>query len=208
MPTGIYLRTEYHKRKCSENRKKRICCALSEETKNKISIANKGQKRSEEIKKRLSVIHKGMPSGRKGKTGWIPSAEWRMKQSLSRKGIKMLNTENMGRYIRTEKTRKIASEQKRGVKNPNWNNGSSFEPYSVEFTKALKQRIRERDKYICQECGFNEGLLKKNLHIHHIDYNKKNNYPNNLISLCNSCHMQTNFKRNDWIKYFIQKVGN
>ena len=34
-----------------------------------------------------------------------------------------------------------------GDKNGNWNNGSSFEPYSPEFNKELKQFILERDNY-------------------------------------------------------------
>jgi hypothetical protein len=37
----------------------------------------------------------------------------------------------------------------------------------------------------------------------HIDYNKKNCNPNNLISLCNSCHSKTNFDRKYWINYFL-----
>lgn len=39
----------------------------------------------------------------------------------------------------------------------------------------------------------------------HIDYNKHNLSPENLVTLCKSCHAKTNFNRNYWIKYFIKK---
>jgi len=90
----------------------------------------------------------------------------------------------------------------RGEKHPCWNGGSSFEPYSHKFTKELKLMIRKRDEFTCKQCGRTEKKLGYNLNIHHIDYNKKNSDPNNLISLCNSCHAQTNFSREDWTKYF------
>jgi 5-methylcytosine-specific restriction endonuclease McrA len=40
---------------------------------------------------------------------------------------------------------------------------------------------------------------------HPFDYNKKNNNLFNLISLCKSCHGQTNFDRDDWSIYFKKK---
>ena len=36
----------------------------------------------------------------------------------------------------------------------------------------------------------------------HIDYDKDNLDPKNLISLCKSCHMKTNHNRAYWINYF------
>ncbi len=38
--------------------------------------------------------------------------------------------------------------------------------------------------------------------VHHIDYDKKNCDPTNLITLCFSCHGKTNYNRKKWIKYF------
>lgn len=83
-------------------------------------------------------------------------------------------------------------------KNPNWNNGSSYEEYGFDWIKKLKEKIRKRDGYECIEC--NEQ--KKILVVHHIDYNKKNNKEENLITLCRRCHGKTNYKREDWTKYF------
>ena len=98
------------------------------------------------------------------------------------------------------------SEKNSGEKHFNWQGGISKEPYSFEFNKKLKKQIRQRDNFTCQECGYTEKQLGYHLSVHHIDYNKKNNNPENLICLCKSCHAQTNFKRNDWINYFKNKV--
>ncbi|MEK6880326.1 MAG: HNH endonuclease signature motif containing protein, partial [Nanoarchaeota archaeon] len=89
----------------------------------------------------------------------------------------------------------------KGENHPNFNNWSSRKPYGKEFGPELKLQIKERDNFICQECGDYRDLT-----IHHIDYNKKNNNPNNLITLCRSCHSQTNFNRNDWKNYFTPKL--
>lgn len=100
----------------------------------------------------------------------------------------------------------VATEYKKGEKNLNWNNGSSFEPYGLKFNEELKERIRKRDNYRCQECSYTQDQLGYALSVHHIDYDKKNNEEKNLICLCRSCHSQTNFGRKDWINYFNQKV--
>ena len=99
----------------------------------------------------------------------------------------------------------FTNKQKR-EKHPNWNNGSSFEPYGIEFNNKLKQQIRLRDNYICQECGKPQKELKRKLHIHHIDYCKQNNSVFNLISLCLKCHIKTNYNREHWKQYFQMKM--
>lgn len=101
---------------------------------------------------------------------------------------------------------------KKGEKHPNFNNWASREHYGKDFSPKLKEKIRKRDQYRCQQCFRHEDELrtetnkKYKLNIHHIDYNKKNNNPENLISLCRSCHGQTGFNRIDWTKYFQDKV--
>lgn len=91
---------------------------------------------------------------------------------------------------------------KYGENHPSWRGGKSFEPYSIEFNKKLKSQIRKRDNYTCQECGFTEKQSGRKLDLHHINYCKLDNRPENLILLCRSCHSQTNYKREDWTKYF------
>ena len=95
--------------------------------------------------------------------------------------------------------------EKKGKDHWNWQGGKTFEPYGIDFNEKLKDFIRERDNYRCQECGYNEKILGYKLRIHHIDYNKKNNKPQNLVSLCQGCHAQTNFMREDWVKYFQER---
>ena len=51
-----------------------------------------------------------------------------------------------------------------------------------------------------------QKLNKDKIGTHHTDYNKKNNNPNNLISLCSSCNIQANFSRKDWSIYFKNKL--
>lgn len=83
-----------------------------------------------------------------------------------------------------------------GEKNPNWRGGISFEPYGVEFNESLKEQVRIRDGRTCQECGRKQH--GKRLSVHHIDYDKKNSCPSNLISLCHGCHSKTNADRAHW----------
>jgi 5-methylcytosine-specific restriction endonuclease McrA len=91
-------------------------------------------------------------------------------------------------------------EAKKGEKNPCWKGGISFEPYSSAFTKELKEAIRQRDNYTCAVCGHYPAF-----EVHHIDYDKKNCEPENLITLCKSCHTKTNFNRKYWINYFTRR---
>lgn len=75
--------------------------------------------------------------------------------------------------------------------------------YARGFNKGLKDRIKERDGNCCQLCSETEDL-----HVHHIDYNKKNNGDNNLITLCKKCHNITNFNREFWTQVFIGLNSN
>jgi len=77
-----------------------------------------------------------------------------------------------------------------------WRGGISFEPYSVDWTETLRRSIRERDHYICQLCS------KYGNTVHHIDYDKKNCNPTNLITLCGGCNSKVNSSREYWSEYF------
>jgi hypothetical protein len=83
-----------------------------------------------------------------------------------------------------------------------WKGGISFEPYGSEFNETLKEQIRSRDNFVCHICGRHQG--KRKFPVHHIDYNKKNNDPSNLVTLCFNCHPKTNGRREQWIAYFMQ----
>ena len=93
-----------------------------------------------------------------------------------------------------------------GELSPLYINGEGNFPYSIEFTDILKISIRDRDNHECQICHIKEEELNEKLSIHHIDYNKQNCNPKNLISLCNPCHIKTNHNRENWIEYFEEEL--
>lgn len=74
--------------------------------------------------------------------------------------------------------------------------------YPIAWTKILKESIRIRDEYTCQICGKIHTLNDKKPDVHHIDYAKNNLDPLNLITLCHSCHMETNANREIYIEFF------
>ncbi len=87
-------------------------------------------------------------------------------------------------------------EKLRGNKNGAWEGGISHDPYCGLFTENLKTKIRTRDRFTCRVCG------KNGSHVHHIDYDKLNSVEDNLVTLCHSCHMKTNFGRENWTEFF------
>lgn len=141
------------------------------------NYGTKGKKYSKESRIKLSKSHKGQVAWNKGKPF---SKETRFKMSIAKK------------ELLKDKTR-----------HNNWQGGKSFEQYPADWTKTLKRSIRERDNYTCKLC--NKLQTDDTFHIHHIDYDKKNCNPNNLITLCKNCHCKTNFKRNKW-KEYLKKI--
>lgn len=168
---------------------------MTDEIKKKISKANKGKIRTKETKERLRRLRLGKKL----------SQETKEKMSLTLRGkpkpwlVGRKHSEEHKEKIRQAMKGRLITPNncfKKGEKHPSWNNGSSFEPYSTDWTNTLKRSIRERDHYICQLC------LKDGYPVHHLDYNKKNCNPNNLITLCVSCNSKVNFNRNHWTNYF------
>lgn len=99
------------------------------------------------------------------------------------------------KYCSLECSNKAHSIRMTGKGNSRYIDGMS---YNKDF-QDIKPIIKERDCHKCVICGMEEKkvsytrngkeLLKTNLHIHHIDENIKNNSENNLITLCESCHI-------------------
>ena len=82
-------------------------------------------------------------------------------------------------------------------------------PDSRQLKSDMKNFIRNRDKYTCQnpECGMSESLYEKSyFEVHHINYDRENNNPWNLILLCLSCHARTFIKNSKqfWTKFYIE----
>ncbi len=189
---GSFISEANKKRECTEETRKKQSRAkkgkkLTEEHKENIRIKSKGRKQTEEAKQKI----------KEGNRGKIVSEESKQKNSNSHKGKKA-----------SKETIQKMSDKRKMNKNPNWNGGSSFEPYSPEFNKELKQLILERNNYKCQNPNC-DGNHKK-LHVHHIDYDKTNNDPKNLITLGVSCHAKTNGKNNRtyWTEFYQNIMEN
>ena len=82
-------------------------------------------------------------------------------------------------------------EEKTGVHHHRWNGGPT--PYSPGFTKGLKRSIKKRDGFRCQNPDCPHKNSRPRLHVHHIDENRQNNKPENLITLCIHCHLRHHF---------------
>jgi 5-methylcytosine-specific restriction endonuclease McrA len=90
----------------------------------------------------------------------------------------------------SKETREKMSSNYMGEKNRFWMGGVSYEIYPEGWTKMFKESIKMRDSFTCYICKEVENGVAH--HVHHIDYNKKNCDPKNLITLCRRCHLKTN----------------
>jgi len=152
MAIGVYERTDAHRRALSLSH---IGNVQSKETREKISknhIGMKGKKHSEKTKERI----------RKAKIGSKHSEETKKKMSMNRVGKKPEAYTMLGKK-HSEYTKKRISDARigkwSGEDAPNWRGGKSFENYPREFYN-IRDEIRERDAYICQE---KQSKLKKAL---------------------------------------------
>lgn len=93
-----------------------------------------------------------------------------------------------------------------GENNPNWQGGKSCEPYCLNWTTEFKDFIKERDGYKCQNIHCSK--IYSIMYVHHVDYDKKNCEPDNLITLCISCNSRANFNRNYWQQLYQSIINN
>jgi len=209
MVSGAYIRTKEHREKISRTMKgrkfsKKHLENLSKAKKGKtfeeiygnkadkmrknLKDVNMGKHLSEETKEKMSRAHKGKSK----------SKECRRKLGLAR----------IGKHHSKETKKKLSelASNRIGSKSSNWQGGISKLPYAFDFDNELKKLIRKRDGYICQLCGKTKEESKQSLSIHHIDYDKDNSKPKNLISLCKVCNSKVNGNRRSWTKFFKLKL--
>jgi hypothetical protein len=88
------------------------------------------------------------------------------------------------------------SEHLIGEAHPQWRGG--HDDYPPDWTPTLRDRVRMEQGNRCWICGLSEELNGRGLSVHHIDYDKNNLQRENLVALCDSCHVQTNSNRPQW----------
>lgn len=91
------------------------------------------------------------------------------------------------------------SQITKGSANPSWAGGVSRLPYPWNF-KEISRSIIARDGARCQNPGCTG--VDKRLTTHHVDYNKSNCAPSNLICLCSACNSKANFGRAKWAAFY------
>lgn len=130
-------------------------------------------------------------------------AEMYRKASIAHKGKKHIIPMDFGlrvgigvkrRYLADpDLKRRIAQRYyPKGPAHPNWKGGNY--DHIPEF-EAIREQILARDKHACQMCFGSASC------VHHIDWNRKNNSPANLIALCRHCHSLLNNPKNDDREY-------
>jgi hypothetical protein len=112
----------------------------------------------------------------------------------------------LGKNI-TEEMKKKNSAKMQGIGLQDWKIFISKEQYGEEFNLKLKNKIRVRDNQVCMNCGIHREKLNYALTIHHINYDKKCNFDENLISLCKKCHGLTNLNREYWKPLFQNQLS-
>lgn len=157
---------------------------------------NLGKKHNPETCAKMSRSHLGikLSDGHRekisqGQIGRNFSIETRKKISEALSGIK-----------RTSESKEKNRHAHLGENNRNWRGGLAKAKYAIGFNRELKYQVRVRDGFACFICGIGEGQLPHD--IHHIDYQKTNHDLQNLVTLCHSCHVKTNFRRESWRLYF------
>lgn len=137
----------------------------------------------------------------------IPQAQRdKIRKSLEGRKYSQERRDNMSKahmgFKHSEATVQKMRISRSGAGNAAWQGGISYEPYGLEFNAELREQIRKRDEHKCQVCVTDQKGLRRKLSVHHIDYDKKNNKPENLVSLCESCHTATNSNRRYWQEVF------
>lgn len=160
--------------------------------------------KDEEYRRKQHETHVGKPSGFKGhkhteeakqksreaRQGRKASVAARRKISEAGKGRKQSpehirkRFESRAGWHHTEESKQKISLAKGGTGIP----GETGD-YSKEFYE-VHDSILERDGYECQLCHSAEDLC-----VHHIDYDKQNSDPANLITLDRTCNIRVNAER-------------
>ena len=111
---------------------------------------------------------------------------------------------NKGKPLSEEHRLKISIANK-GENSYCWKGGISSQGYcQVWSDEEFKREIKERDGNKCLNPVCN-SKNSNDLVGHHIDYNKKNCNPLNIITVCRSCNAKANFDR-EWHRSWYEAI--
>jgi hypothetical protein len=97
----------------------------------------------------------------------------------------------------------------KGENHPNWNNGSSFEPYCILFSNEFKERVREFWGRKCVMSGITEEEHGSKLSVHHVSYDKEtccNITPPLFIPVTKGWNAKFNENREYWEEYLTNYI--
>lgn len=223
MTTKGYHQAQEHKDKIGEASRKRIWSqesrdkasrshrgvCLSQEHKDKIAEAGRGRQASPETIAKLSGSNNHFFGKIHTKETGVIIAEANRKRIWSQESKDKMSESGKARKPASQETRTKMRESKSGIKNPAYIDGRSFLPYLSEFNEELKESIRKRDHRECQFpfCKERDKERSGKLNVHHIDYDKRNSIPENLITLCVKHNTVVNSHREDWELYFQRALA-
>jgi len=111
----------------------------------------------------------------------------------------------------SEEGRINVSCRMQGIERKEWGGFIKGKGYCGAFSdNEFKDDMRTHYKNTCQGVDCKNGGInpsEKALHLHHIDYDKQNCNPDNLIPLCMSCHAKTNGNRVYWKRIYQEVVA-
>ena len=187
---------------------------LSEETRKRLSDANKGKHRSEENRRKISDGHKGKPKSEEHKKkiseSKIGSPSPRKGAILSDETKEKLRDKRIGMKASGETRLKMSETRIGGF----WYGNVIYDPepqYCEKFDQEFRERVRAFFGYTCQfpGCGHHWRPGEKRLAVHHINYRKDaccNEMVKRLfVPVCpGACHAKTNNNRKEWEEYFTE----
>jgi len=171
---------------------------LSTEHRAKIGASEKGKKHHF-FGKHFSAEHRAKLSESLKKKFANPENNPFFGKHHSKETRRKLIESLMGRKLSAEIRRKLS-----GQNSAHWIDGRSRKRYPPELTQNYLQAIRRRDNFTCQFCGRKRKAGQHRLEVHHIDCDPKrrDNHPSNLITLCKSCHKDTQTNKTAWQRVY------
>ena len=216
MPSGVYIRTEYHR---AINRGR----IRGEETRIKLRLSHLGHRHLEESKRKIAEAskfrwqdpeykNKVIRSISKSLKGRIITPEWRGKISESKSGQKYPFRKRSG--PQTDEHRRHESLAQRKIIMEGRHNfyidgrSKEKEQYDNFEWRTWRLKVFKRDNYICQNCG----KLNCYLEPHHIipkRVDRDRIYDiDNGITLCRKCHQMTFYKEDKFANKFFSLILN